>query len=345
MFSERFERDIEFVHTRPYPRRAEPQFKDIDDYQWSFHYWTSKDNTALPHLWEEALRNKEMNGWSDQSSVWVREWLGQWMPDTGLQVYRYDQSATSVNAWEPPADFKEQPEGALAILHPKAKWQYILGIDLGYTADTAFTVMAYSEHVKCLYHVFSYAEDKMIVEDVAAFYRKLVQRFGNFAAVVIDSGGGGKQVAESLKQTYGIPAQSAQKTDKRDYIELFNSDMQSGLVKILRGSDLATEMIYLQWADKTQAKENKENPNHLCDSALYAWRYSYHHFAQDFAYEPPPGSEEWWAKKEREMIEREEREARASDSSEGMDRWGFGDTTLDRHDPFTIKRWARKERT
>ncbi len=247
---------------RYWPSRSEHKGK----FTWSFHSWTSKQNTAMPQIWADAVRLKEERGLLDEDPIWLREYLGQWCPSDSLLVYRY---ADGRNSWVP--DNESQfglPSGHV--------WKYVLGMDIGFNDSTAIVVAAYSDTNPNLYHVYDFKQPHLSVDSIEKAVRETIARFGDFEGMVADTGGLGKTVVATLNER-GLYFEAAEKREKYDHIELVNSDLLSGRIKVLSDSYLASEMALLQWEDSTYKKEDKSTDNHACDAFLYLWRYAHHH--------------------------------------------------------------------
>jgi hypothetical protein len=269
--------------TRPWRLAKLPQWQGVA-FKWSHHNWTTRDNVKMPHLWQTQLADKERNGWTDDHPTWVREFLGRWVPSVDGMVFRFDKER---DTWK--ADGKG-PHG----LPEEHDWHYVIGIDLGYDDDTAFVVFAWSETCPILYQVDEYAAPYMLPPDIAAKYKELEGKYGSFVAGVGDRGGLGKTILATLEHEYGICIDPADKTEKRDHVELMNGDLVAGQIKVLAESKLALQMSICQW-DETGKKFDKDLPDHCVDAAIYTWRYCYHHFAKARTKPVEKGSPAWLA--------------------------------------------------
>jgi len=306
--------------TRMYKDRGKEKAK-----MWSGHSWTIQENIAQPHLWNACLADKDAYGWSDENPIWQREYLGRWVSDDDAFVYKYDPER---NGWE--KDPESKHEFGLPEEHD---WKYLLGCDLGYDDPFAIVVVAYSETCDTLYQVYDYKQAGLTVSDIARVIRDTKSIFGEFDVMVGDRGGLGKMVLAELSERYELHIEPAEKTEKRDYIELLNSDMIEGRIKILEDSELAQEMCYLVWDEHGQ-KEDRACANHVCDSFLYTWRYSFHNFSRPLKKPPAPNSQEFWAEKmraDRERIYERKRKAKNTNYFEGLaakvvDDLGYEDT-------------------
>lgn len=286
-------------------------------WRWSRHCWSVQDNSALPHAWEEALLDKEQEGWPDDHPTWLREYMGLWVSADDVYVYAYAGLVTKCPervTWSKP---KRKPNESANKhgLPEDHDYRFVLGMDLGFEDDFALAIGAYSLSDGKLYHVYDYKCKHQDVYQVADHVSRVVEMFDNkIDAAVADASGLGKMVIETLNRRHGFQIQPAEKREKYDFIELLNSDFHSGKVLIQEGSDLDMELRTLQWdlTKHTKAelvrtgrlKEHPALPNHLCDAWLYLWRYSYHTYATPAAPRVQPGSEEWFVQWERDSIDR-----------------------------------------
>lgn len=264
---------------KPRDWRRRDEFKANNwRWNWSFHNWHTKHNTAMPHIWEGALESKENRGIPDNDPTWMREWMGEWTPSESLMVYAFN---STLNTYD----------GALPEGH---EWQYLLGLDLGYNDSTAIVVSAFSDTCDTMYQVYEFKEPELTFDKIERQVRKVMKKFPELNAMIADTGGLGKTIVESLRER-GLAFEAALKTDKLDHIELVNSDLRAGKIKLLPDSHLAAEMTLLQWSDASYRKENKDTDNHLCDAHLYLIRHAYHHFWEPAAVEPEEGTDDYWA--------------------------------------------------
>lgn len=278
--------------SRPYVERNQKRWEGVS-FEYSFHGWSSRDNVAMPHIWQEQLNEKKRKKWADDSPVWRREYLAQWVSDDNGMVYRY---LAERDDWTP--DIESDNEFGLPDGH---EWHYVMGVDLGYDDDFAIEVGAYSDTHPCFFEVYDFAAPGMTVSDVARKIRQVEEMFGEFEMMVGDSAGLGKAIFAELSEVHGISIEPAKKRDKRDHIEILNSNMVSGLLKVRKGSNLGYQMTYLQW-DEDKKKEDKSFPNHNCDAFLYLIRHSLHHLATERVKPPLPGTAEAAARKHAEEI-------------------------------------------
>lgn len=279
---------------------------------WSLHTWTIQDNVAVPGQWEYALEIKEQNHWTDQTPVWRREYLGEWVTDTKELVYAFAAHRnTGAVLWEPDV-LKYKPHG----LNPDdGPWQLIMGLDFGYEDHNAIVLCAYSETKKELRHIYDFKQNHMTIDQFGMEIQATIERYGTPSVIVGDKGSlGGILYLQELNSRFGLGVIPAEKKEKYDHIELLNSDFASGRVKIIPDSDLDHELCALQWDLSKSDKERlvrtgklREDPscsNHLCDALLYLWRYCYHYWSESPAPHLHKDDPDYWRVKEREMIDK-----------------------------------------
>lgn len=280
------------VH-RDWEDRDLPEFEGWD--KWSFHHWNLSDGApyvpAMRRLWDEALREKRANGWGDDHPVWRREYLGQWAADDTANVFRYRPHLDGAlwNQWDP-----EKVEGFAKLPHT-AQWRYVYGMDMGHSDPFALQVFAWDPHdlSKTLYHVYEFNRPAMYARTIAELLLGPERDFSNPTGVmgrtgwpdgaVADIAGLGGAVLDELANVYGVRILKAEKRDKHDSIELFNGDLLDGRLKIMKGSELETQLLNLQWDvdDYGKLKEHKGMRNDCTDAAIYARREAAHLLSQE----------------------------------------------------------------
>lgn len=277
-------------------------------HRWSRHSWSVQENVHCPQIWQDFLEDKKRKKWSDDNPTWQREALGRWVSMGETSVYALNSLVANDGGpskcravWQKGRGDKFNENG----LSKDREWRYLLGMDLGFNDDLAIVVVAYCPTINCLYQVYEFKAQHMIVPQIASLIKRIQKQF-DIEAMVADTGNLAKMVIETLNTQYGFFFEPAEKSEKFDYIELFNSDMYDGKLKILHNSELYREMMHLQWdlkgfnnkRDATRRGKLKEDPkqdNHLCDAILYTWRFSLHHFSREAEPELEVDTTEYWA--------------------------------------------------
>lgn len=280
-----------------------------DGLGFSVHGWHVLDGAphipVMANVWREALKEKERKGWEDDNPVWMREYLGLWAADDTENVFRYRPHVTARmlanwaaadkkhshcegdpwNEWDPPRDRRT----GLAVL-PPGEWEYVYGHDMGHSDPYTLEVFAFdrSRRDKTLYHVYEFADTGMYAKRIAELLLGpaldaqrpdgVLGATGWPTGNVADMAALGGALLEDLRVVYGISIAPAEKRNKHDAIELFNGDLVDGRIKVLRDSELAAQLAGLQWdVDKYgNLQENKGQPNHATDAAIYARREAMH---------------------------------------------------------------------
>ena len=269
---------------RPWGERERPEWKDVR-FQWSFHSWPLSENIAKPHLWGEALEQKRRKRWSDQNPIWRREYIGEWVADHSMLVYKYDAAR---NGWAPQYD-NTNPLG-LPLGH---QWCFGLGCDLGYDKDFAIQVAAWCDDLHAFYQVpaLEFSAPGLTVGGIAAAIRTARDLCGqDFEFLVGDRGGLGKMIFATLETDHGISIEPADKQEKVTHVELLNSDLIDGHCFIGLGSRLAQEMSALTWEIPRGCEPEEGKPfvrkheaegfaKDNCDAWLYCCTRAQHRFA------------------------------------------------------------------
>ena len=268
-------------------------FYDADVFEassWSRHNWTLLDNPHLPGAGDWLARRKEENGWSDETPIFRREYLGEWTRDEESMVYRFSSEKNLVEA-----DLEE------------SHWDFVLGVDLGYEDATAFVVFAFSEDVPEVYCVHAEKAPHLSIAEIAEKIKRLEERY-QFVRSVVDTGGLGKMVCEEMNKRFELNLFPAEKSRKLDHIRLMNSDFERGRIQICHGpktEQYVDELVLLEWDQNQMEKgrfiENENNENHCCDAALYAWREALHYLHREQTPKPEFGSQDYFEALEREM--------------------------------------------
>lgn len=286
----------------PSPLCEGPFYDAVHGDSWEHHHWTMLDNPFIPddldkyptdaarlayrQAWLEDL--KKQNGWSDTNPRLLREWFGRWVSNNEELVYSYVASA--------------------AVAAPDltaGRWQYVLGIDLGFNDPSAFVVLAFNNEEPTIYVLESYEEAGLIPSAVAAHVERLRNRY-TFSAIVADTGGYGKGVVEEMRQRFSIPLLAASKKDKMAHVAILNGDFLNGTLRVVASAnrDLIADLRRLPKSDDGQG-EHPGFANHLPDALLYGYRKAIA-LVQGLGQKAKPdkGSAEAKAIEEAEMIER-----------------------------------------
>lgn len=250
---------------------------------WSHHHWTMLQNPHISHAkrWLANLRKRRR--WTVTNPIYLREYMGKWIRDLESVVYPYDAAVNKMTTL------------------PRKQWMRLCGVDLG-AGDTeprtAFSVWFVSEDHPIAYLVRSYKTTDMTSEEIAGELKKLEREWGKFNVIVGDHGALGKAIFREVTSRYGIAVIPAEKTEKKAYIKLMQSDLKAGRIQVDEAecADWVDEAQVLQWDPDKPWEEDDRFPNHACDSALYPWRYALHWLHEEREEEPEKGSPEYYEK-------------------------------------------------
>lgn len=259
----------------------------VETETWSKHTWNFFDNpfiaqkSGLPH---QALLDRELKrrGVSLEDPSIQREWFGKWSLDLDSLLLHYSSEKNH---------FEELPPG---------KWNYILGIDLGYVDADALAVLAWSESSPATFLVEEIVARK---EDLTTLVRHIeaLSRQYEISKMVIDEGGLGKKIAEEIRRRHHIPVQPADKVRKMENVALLNDALRSSRFKAKKNSQFAQDAFLVEIdRDKTTPERIRVKDgfhSDIIDAVLYAFRES-----PAFTYQVPVVKPKWgtkdWAKQE-----------------------------------------------
>lgn len=231
---------------------------------WSLHEWTAFDNPHVKIQWGEELDDIRTNRPLFMGTPLFKQWyLNQWVIDEDAKVYKFDQRRNST-PFLPQLDIP---------------YRYVLGVDLGHSPDpSAFVVGAYSETLPTLYIVHSEFKLGMDVTEVSNRIKELDKTY-KFDAKIID--GSMKMAIAEMNTRHHVGVIPADKAGKEHWINLLNSDLIQGKIKLLpQASSLSDEWDSLVWETdngkiKIPRKEVSSLSNHCSDAMLYLWRHTH----------------------------------------------------------------------
>ncbi len=262
------------------------------DAEWAHHAWTIRDNPKILDVESVLAEAARLLGGGDRAIgeatvAYRREWLGEWVTDQQALVFQFDPDLNY---------FDELPPG---------KPQTVIGVDLGHHPDSSAIAVEgwWPEVGQTLHGVDEWVKGDVDVDDIAEAVIERVERWDPIA-VVVDEGGLGKLIAETLRRRKGIACMPAEKFDKLGAIGVLNTDLRAGRVKVARGSRSSHDMAVVRWDEKArdqrgELKVAKKPHSDILDAKLYAHRRARHYLAEG---PPPPPAPEPDAM-ERERLE------------------------------------------
>lgn len=263
---------------------------------WSKHHWTFwsnnfitlKSNKTHQQMLDRELKRRGVT--ADDPSI-QREYFGRFTLDSDSLLIHYSKE---INHYE-----------MLPSILP-GKWNYIMGIDLGFDDADAIAVIAWSDIDPCTYLV----EEKVVaqqgltelVEQIEVFRKKY-----DISKIVIDQGGLGKKLAEEMRRRHHIPVEAADKARKMETIAFLNDALRTKRFKATSDSKFAQDS-YLVEIDKDKSTSDKivvskTYHSDIIDAVLYAFKESPAFTYQVPENKPKYGSKEWAEQQKSEMWE------------------------------------------
>ena len=252
---------------------------------WAVVHGDPREN---PHTAQQLDEQEEIlragNPLVDQEPWFQREYRGRWVVDSRNNVCRVSPALNFLHRWEP---------------HPRDR--YLLGVDWG-DQRAGFSIAVWN-HDQYPWVVF--LESETVYGGLITDHVKKIKAYQDKykgLTIVADPGGVSKAIVRELEEVHGLSIQRADKEDRIAQIELMNTDLTCGLVKIYNVADpetpqnheLAREWANLTWVvNKNTGKAEEGRPRDLHDTALYIRRHCYKHWFDHNKVEPPkPGTEE-----------------------------------------------------
>lgn len=241
--------------------------------KWRQFHWTLLDN---PHFMKPAVDPKYSNageeeldticglqfGGNTRHPAFVREYKGIYVRDDTSLIYPYADK----NLIDEPTKLPQE--------------HYALGIDLGVSSESAFAVLKYSHYSREVQIVETFSKKEMLVDELATQIEYYSAKY-DIDSIIADTGGLGAAFVQELRKRYGLPIRAADKTDKAVYQKVFQNDLISGYIKVIRDLTILEEWDKIVKDDLGQ--ERKGQKNHESDAALYVYRYIYQTYLKTFA--------------------------------------------------------------
>jgi hypothetical protein len=273
--------------------------------EWSHHRWTVWDNPHIPKAREMLDKVLRVRGLTEDDPSIQREWFGRWVLDTNSLVFRYVAASNGYDS------------------HPRLT-DYVIGVDLGYDDSDAIVVLGWAANSPKLWLVEEEVKPKQTVSQLGEILRKLRAKYEP-RAVVMDTGGLGKKIAEEFNSREGVWVEAADKARKLEHIELLNDALRSGRLMARADSRFAHDAMLVEW-DRSKPEAPKISDrfhSDVCDAVLYAYRRAQHWQHEEAPPSAPvPGTPEWAAEEARRMAEAAEQAIR---SQHDPDAWVAND--------------------
>jgi len=293
---------------------------------WSLRKWGWKANPHVAKQVQRLLNRRKKNDAKYlEKPASRRMWLNEWVDDKGSKVYKFDIEVNDRALHE----LKEE-QATLALKAGKGKSvvnsildnpyhydrrpddRFVCGLDIGWDDATAFSVKCWSHKRNKVIELHSYSEREMLLSRVASYLRYLMELYPGLHIVGDPNR---KQPFEELRRRYDLPMAEARKTDKKYWIDQYNSDLSDGSIVVVdpESSPHVEEMGDLYWRERPDKKlvEEPGADNDCSDASLYSFRECYHFLkTKEEPPRPQPGTSEYneWLEDEMERQAEEELE-------------------------------------
>lgn len=263
--------------------------------EWTNHKWNMLVNPWLQkksgltpmQLIEKDMKRKGVT--IDDPGI-QRECFGNWVTDSNALVFRYTKE---LNAYE-----------ELPTVKGTGNWNYIIGIDLGYDDADALAILAYHDNLNAVFIVEEITKTKQTLSDLVDLIAAKIAKY-NPHSIVMDAGGLGKKIVESISSRFSIGIKAAEKSRKFEYIELLNDSLRTGRFFAKETGKFAEDTQKVEWdRDKSTGDRlvvSDRFHSDITDAVLYAFRESLHFLSEPIVDKIRPGTPEWRKKEEEEM--------------------------------------------
>lgn len=171
-------------------------------------------------------------------------------------------------------------ERARLPLEPNSQWatsevctHFVLGIDLGFDDADALAVLGWTEDSPEVYLVEEWVGAKQSITALMGRVKAAYDKYQPLA-VVADTGGLGKKIADEITTRTGVPIEAAEKERKLEHIELLNDAMRTARFFAPADSRFADDCMRVEW-DRSKPEKPKISErfhSDIADAVLYAWR-------------------------------------------------------------------------
>jgi hypothetical protein len=263
----------------PVPQGYFFEVTNNNKYGYSVHKWDLMQNPFMPDPSGFLIDLKAKREWDDNHPTLKREWMNQWVLDVESLWIRYSESLCNFSA-----------------LPQNHKWNYILGVDIGYNDADAIAVLAWSESCRETYLVEEVIKPKQGISALFTMIETTQKKYDAYK-IVMDQGALGKKIAEDLIPRFQVPFVAAEKHEKQTYVELLNDQLRLGTLKAKPDSRFAQDsyLIQIDWEKSTPNKIviKKKPHSDIIDAVIYAFRDSY-----GYTHKPPDPAKPQWGTKE-----------------------------------------------
>lgn len=283
---------------------------------YSVHEWTLFENPYMPEprlFVSDLLKKRE---WDENHPTYLREYRNKWVLDVESLWIRYRESLN---------DYPALPQ-----LKNNQKYNYVVGVDLGYRDSDAIAVLAWHTSIPTTYLVEEVITPKQGITELTNQIETMIKKY-NPDKIVMDEGALGKKIGEEMRRQKGIPVEGADKMRKQENVEFLNDALRTGKFKARAISRFATDsyLIQIDWEKSTPDRiiVKKKPHSDIIDAVLYAFKITHAFAFQEEKQKPAYGTAQWQEEERIRMFTEEvERLQRDAEIAAERDDWsnGFG---------------------
>lgn len=203
-------------------------------------------------------REMKRHGWTKDHPTLIREWMGRWVSDLASLIYHLDPARHRI---------EDHFDSGFTTI----------GCDVGYFPDKCgFAVCRsqppYSNELQVLR---AFKRGRMLLPQIAAVLEQLMEEYATNSSkrclIYIDTAGGSKILAETLREQYKLPCVAAYKPDKKTRIEMVRGAIAGGNLRLdfRQCAELVSEWSTLLWDEKRKSHSEKCDDD-ISDALLYA---------------------------------------------------------------------------
>ncbi len=262
-------------------------------YGYSHHAWTLFENPHMPNPRAFVEDIKKKREWDESNPTLRREYKNEWVLDTHSLWVRYEAGLNHFDS--------------LPNIAPR-RYEYILGVDVGYKDADALALLAWEPHSKIIYLVHEQTTRKQGITELADQIKALRTQYP-ISKIVMDEGALGKKAAEEMRRRHMLPITAAEKQRKQENVEFLNDALRLGRFKAKSDGLFAQDsyLVQIDWEKSTSTRIALKKTHHsdIIDAVLYAFKESPAYSSQAMKHEPSYGTKEWADKQEDAMWEAE----------------------------------------
>lgn len=217
---------------------------------WLRRRWTLQDNTFLDAHAKDPQVIMDEEGLTADDPLYIREYLGEYALNLKTMMFAFDPK---VNTYD----------GARTANH-----EVYLGLDFGWTDETAIVALAWSKYTRDMYVLESWAASQQTSDDVAVH---LSQFIAKYAPSRILGDPGGAATIGAIWKDYKIFIEGAKKMEKLQHVEFMNAAFRKKELWVAAKDPLCQELPRILWNETKTDAHNKAKDNRAF-ACLYAWR-------------------------------------------------------------------------